>query len=182
MNKMTGNAVMDTFFMYITHAGDGIVALIIIAITLLMNARNGLFLFIAYAVSGLITTAIKNLSPESFRPHFAFHEYLHSYPINYIDGVEMLAKNSFPSGHSTTAFAVFLSLALFTKNKALKVTFLLIAILSAFSRTYLSQHWLVDITVGSLIGFTTAVLFYFVLISPNRLQKINKPLMNIFNN
>ncbi|MBK7818890.1 MAG: phosphatase PAP2 family protein [Sphingobacteriaceae bacterium] len=181
MNKMTGNAVMDTFFMYITHAGDGIVALIIIAITLLMNARNGLFLFIAYAVSGLITTAIKNLF-RILSPTFCFPRIPHSYPINYIDGVEMLAKNSFPSGHSTTAFAVFLSLALFTKNKALKVTFLLIAILSAFSRTYLSQHWLVDITVGSLIGFTTAVLFYFVLISPNRLQKINKPLMNIFNN
>jgi membrane-associated phospholipid phosphatase len=181
MNKLTGNPVVDTFFVYVTYAGDGIVAMVIIAITLLLNARKGLFLLVAYAVSGIITTLIKKFSPEAFRPHFAFHEYLHSYDINYIEGVEMLAQNSFPSGHSTTAFAIFISLALVTANKALKLIFLLIAVLSAFSRTYLSQHWLVDITVGSLIGSMSAFLFYSILIAPDRLQSLDKPVLKIFN-
>jgi membrane-associated phospholipid phosphatase len=181
INKLTGNPVIDVFFKYFTHLGDGLVAIIIAAIILLLNARNGIYVLTTYLVSGITTTILKKQIFDVDRPHFVFHEYLYHYKINYIEGVDMLGMRSFPSGHSTSAFAIFISLALITENKILKLTFFLIAFLAAFSRTYLSQHWLVDITVGSLIGTIASIIFYFVFIKPNRFQKLDKPLLKIFN-
>lgn len=91
----------------------------------------------------------------------------------------MVGQNSFPSGHATSAFAVFTCLALLTKNSYLKIIFFIIAVIAAFSRTYLSQHWLVDVTIGSLIGTIAATLFYFIIIQTNKLQNLNKPLLNL---
>lgn len=42
INKLTGNPVVDVFFKYFTHLGDGLVAIVIAAIILLLNARNGI--------------------------------------------------------------------------------------------------------------------------------------------
>ena len=181
INKLTGNPVIDVFFKYFTHLGDGLVAIIIAAIILLLNARNGIYVLTTYLVSGITTTILKKQIFDVDRPHFVFHEYLYHYKINYIEGVDMLGMRSFPSRHSTSAFAIFISLALITENKILKLTFFLIAFLAAFSRTYLSQHWLVDITVGSLIVTISSIIFYFVFIKPNRFQKLDKPLLKIFN-
>jgi membrane-associated phospholipid phosphatase len=181
INKLTGNGIVDVFFKYFTHFGDGIVAMIIIAIVLLFNVRSGVFVLLAYASSGLTSSFLKKQVFDVDRPHFVFHEYLTQYKIHYVEGVEMLGFRSFPSGHSTSAFAVFMSLALITENKLLKFTFFLIALLAAFSRTYLSQHWLVDITAGSILGTLAAIIFYFIFIAPNRLQNLNKPLLSVFN-
>jgi len=181
INKLTGNAVIDVFFKYITHLGDGLVAIMIAAIILLLNARKGLYVLATYLTSGITTTILKKHIYDIDRPHFVFHEYLTHYKVNYIEGVDMLGMRSFPSGHATSAFAIFISLALATENKILKFTFFAIAFLAAFSRTYLSQHWLVDITVGSFIGTLFAIMFYFIFMTPNKFQKSDKPLLKIFN-
>ncbi|MBP9067924.1 MAG: phosphatase PAP2 family protein [Bacteroidia bacterium] len=181
INKLTGNPIMDVFFKYFTHIGDGLVAIVIAVIIILFNARNGLYILTAYLTSGITTTLLKKHIYDIDRPHFVFHEYLYHYKVNYIEGVDMLGMRSFPSGHSTSAFAIFISLALITENKILKFIFFAIAFLAAFSRTYLSQHWLVDITVGSIIGTSFAILFYFIFINPNKFQKLDKPLFKIFN-
>jgi membrane-associated phospholipid phosphatase len=97
--------------------------------------------------------------------------------LKYIEGVYMVGQNSFPSGHSTSAFALFTCLALITENKLLKIIFIAFALTAAFSRTYLSQHWLVDVTFGSLIGTLSAVIFYFIFIDNNKLEKLNTPLV-----
>jgi membrane-associated phospholipid phosphatase len=38
---------------------------------------------------------------------------------------------------------------------------LFLAALGAYSRVYLSQHFLSDVCVGSIIGFTTPFLIYY---------------------
>ena len=70
----------------------------------------------------------------------------------------MHAMNSFPSGHTITAFAIFIILAMVVKKQYLKVLFTLTAILAGFSRVYLSQHFLEDIFLGALIGVAIALL------------------------
>jgi membrane-associated phospholipid phosphatase len=47
-----------------------------------------------------------------------------------------------------------------TKDNRLKVLCLPAATAVAFSRVYLSQHFLMDIYAGSIIGVTAAVLVY----------------------
>jgi membrane-associated phospholipid phosphatase len=181
INRLVGDPFVDTFFKYITHAGDGFVAAMIAVIVLLLNAKKGLFLSVTYVVCGLTSSLLKNYVFDENRPHFMFDAYHPEHKITYVEGVDLLAKNSFPSGHATSAFAIFTALALATDNKALKLVFFLLAFLAAFSRTYLSQHWLEDITLGSLIGTVGALLFYFLIMPPNKFQKLDKPLLKVFN-
>lgn len=179
INALVGNITLDSFFKYFTHVGDGIFAVIIAIFIFIFNKRNGLFILSSYIVSGLFTSLLKNFFYSDVnRPHFVFGYFVQNIKLKYIEGVEMVGQNSFPSGHSTSAFALFTCLALITENKLLKIIFFIIALLAAFSRTYLSQHWLVDVTFGSLIGTISAVVFYFIFISNNKLEKLNKPLLN----
>lgn len=177
INKLVGNPLVDAFFKYFTHVGDGVVAAMIGLLVLLKNIKQGVFILSTYIVSGLMTSFLKNyIFYDVNRPHFVFGFYFPNTQINYVDGVDMMGLNSFPSGHSTSAFALFTCLALLTKSKPLKFIFLIFAFLAAFSRTYLSQHWLVDITAGSLIGTITSIVFYYVFIETDKMQKLNKPL------
>jgi membrane-associated phospholipid phosphatase len=42
------------------------------------------------------------------------------------------------------------------------VVLLVLAALGAYSRVYLSQHFLSDVCVGSIIGFITPFLMYYL--------------------
>ena len=79
-----------------------------------------------------------------------------------VSGVHMHSSYSFPSGHAATIFAMCLILAGFTRNKTLKILFLFIAFLVAFSRVYLSQHFLTDMYAGSFIGILSSVLIFVI--------------------
>jgi membrane-associated phospholipid phosphatase len=49
---------------------------------------------------------------------------------------------------------------------------LILAALGAYSRVYLSQHWLSDVCTGSIIGFVTpCLMFYF---GKNKILKLDK--------
>ncbi len=178
INKLVGNSIVDTFFKYFTHFGDGVFAIILCVLILLFNIRKGIFVLGTYILSGTTTSILKNYCYDVNRPHFVFGYFLSDTKVNYIEGVDMMGLNSFPSGHATSAFAIFTSLALVSNNKLLKIVFFVFAFLSAFSRTYLSQHWLVDITIGSLIGTLFSLTLYFSFYQSNKLQNLNKPLFN----
>jgi membrane-associated phospholipid phosphatase len=87
--------------------------------------------------------------------------------LHLVDGVQMLSYNSFPSGHSATIFALCLCLAAFSGLNRWKVVLFFIAVLVAFSRIYLSQHFLSDTYFGSMIGVLIASITYI------RLNNIN---------
>ncbi|RZK40560.1 MAG: phosphatase PAP2 family protein, partial [Hymenobacter sp.] len=73
-------------------------------------------------------------------------------PLHIVEGVVMGTLKSFPSGHSTSAFSVFLLLTLLVKNKRWGYVFLLLAAAAAYSRVYLAQHFVEDVYAGSLLG------------------------------
>lgn len=176
VNAVVGNPYIDAFYKYFTHVGDGVFAVFIGVIVLVFNIRNGLYVLLSYSIAGGLASIIK-WSFNYTRPHHVFYYYHREEPMNYVDGVELVGEHSFPSGHSTAAFSVFTALALLTKNKFLKLVFLIIAINAAYSRTYLSQHWVVDILAGSLIGLTFATLLYFLFYCNKRVvDQFNRPL------
>ena len=96
-----------------------------------------------------------------------------------VEGVKMHHSNSFPSGHASTFFtfctccALILAYYYILKTKQhnhrdwiqfnlLLLLLLIIAALGAYSRIYLSQHFLSDVCAGSIIGFITpCMVFYF---------------------
>ena len=86
--------------------------------------------------------------------------------------------NSFPSGHSTSAFAFFTFLAFYSSANVLKFVYLLIAFIVAFTRLYLFQHFLQDIIAGMILGIIVASFMYGILLyfkqKPYSLSQKNK--------
>ncbi len=81
-------------------------------------------------------------------------------PCHKIDSDEHIIKKpkyySFPSGHTTSSFAVFSVTAFSMSAVALPV--FIIASLIAFSRFYLRVHYLTDIIAGILLGTISGFL------------------------
>ncbi len=95
-----------------------------------------------------------------YRPAKYF-ELFENYKLHLVEGVKIHSLQSFPSGHTATAFSIFLTLALITKNHVLKLFCFVIAVLVAYSRVYLSQHFFVDIAAGTVIGVVFIVLAFY---------------------
>jgi undecaprenyl-diphosphatase len=66
---------------------------------------------------------------------------------------------SFPSGHTMTAFAVAIPMALFYPTLAIGLFFCALSI--AMSRILLGMHFLSDVVAGALIGTGLGYLAYF---------------------
>ncbi len=151
--------IFDVFFKYITNIGDGLFLTFIAVIFLFIRFRYALILGISGTLSGVFTQTLKrSVFSNCDRPAKIIGEY--GYNLNFVDDVKIHYHNSFPSGHSTTVFCLFFCLALFSKNNYFKLIFSIIAIIVAFSRVYLSQHFLIDILVGSFIGLFFSFLTY----------------------
>lgn len=148
----------DSVFPRITFLGDGIFVIGVIILLLFYRFGYSILVAATYAISGIVVQLIKNfISPHIQRPV----PYLEGiYNLHLVQGVQILSSKSFPSGHSASAFALFLCFAFLTKNKLLQFVFFMIACLIAFSRVYLSQHFLIDITTGSAIGAIATIIYY----------------------
>ncbi len=149
----TGNV----FFKHYTDVG-GDIPFYVIGVLLFYRYRIALTLLITQLGTGLIAQSIKRLWNEP-RPVKYFADNYPNVHLHKIEGVNLYVQNSFPSGHTTSAFAFFLVLAYFTKNKALQFLYFILAVLVGYSRVYLSQHFVLDILAGSLIGVSLTILF-----------------------
>ena len=112
-------------------------------------------------ISALMTQTLKHtIFEDVVRPKKFFEGIADLY---FVPGVENYMYNSFPSGHTTSAFALYFSLALLTKNKWIEFLLFTIALTVAYSRIYLSQHFFSDVYAGSLVGMFTTIVVYFVV-------------------
>jgi membrane-associated phospholipid phosphatase len=167
----------DQFFKYVTFLGDGLFYEIILVPLLFIKVRWSIAALISYLFTGLIAQILKHLF-EMPRPKHIFA----SIDLNFVEGVTLYSNFSFPSGHTTSAFSLFLLLTFLFPNKWLSVLFLIAAVFVGFSRVYLMQHFYLDIYVGSIIGvvFTFIVIYFFQKIKPNDQEHwLNKPLQKI---
>lgn len=76
--------------------------------------------------------------------------------------------NSFPSGHTSTAFTTSLLLAFVVRRKWAPYVFTLIAFLVGYSRVYLAQHFVTDVLAGICVGIVSA---YVALLIHERLRQ-----------
>lgn len=179
LNHLVGNAFLNDFFYYVTYFGDGMLAPFLLLAILVYNTRLGIYTTLSFITASLFSQVLKHFFFDDVnRPLFVFQWQYH-YPINYVEGVERYIHNSFPSGHATQAFAIFMCLAFTAKKQPVKLLFFSLAVLTSFSRVYLSQHWLSDITAGSVIGFIFSILYYYLLISRNKLQRFDRPIYKL---
>lgn len=151
------NQEMDDFFMLITNAGNGL--FILAVITWMIVRQKQIWAWqtgVSFLASGLIVQLFKHII-YSPRPKAFFQS---AASIHVIQGVTCTGSSSFPSGHTTSIFALATLLAIYATDKKWGIFFLFIAILTGFSRIYLSQHFPLDVLVGSLIGVFSSVFIY----------------------
>ncbi len=67
---------------------------------------------------------------------------------------------SMPSGHTITVVAAIVPLYLYFKNKYIKFGLIILAMIPAFSRLYVSVHWASDVLTGFLLGSFLAKVIY----------------------
>ncbi len=170
---------MDYFFKYITFLGDGIFYGIILIPLLFVMVRWSIIGLLSYSLTGIVAQILKHIF-ELPRPKHVFS----SLDLNFVEGVVLYSNFSFPSGHTTSAFSLFLLLTFIIPVRWIGVIFFILALLVGFSRIYLMQHFYSDVYVGSILGvlFTIIILYIFHKIKPDdNSHWLNKPLHKLFN-
>lgn len=144
----------DVFFKYFTEAG-GWFPWIVIALALFYKCRVSIFLIGSQLVATIITTPLKHLFNVP-RPSVLLQNL--NYDFHAVEGVKLHTTLSFPSGHTSSAFALFFAIAILAKKPWQKFTCLILACLAGYSRIYLSQHFVQDVLAGSVIGIVAVLL------------------------
>jgi membrane-associated phospholipid phosphatase len=163
LSNRTHSPFFDQFFKYATYLGDGAIIAILTIIFLFVKYRYAIiFLTGSLLTAGIINFLKKVVLGDIYRPSKYFELY-ETYQLHFVEGVKLNTLQSFPSGHTGTAFNVFLMLALIAPKNAQKLILFFAAALVGYSRVYLSQHFLIDITVGSALGVTILLLFFYWL-------------------
>lgn len=144
------NAFWDETMQWITLAGDGWTITVLVLLMFAWKRRYAFFTGIACMFTSGITMLLKYYVYEGEpRPITFFAE---TKKLRILTTIDNSFFDSFPSGHTTVSFAFFFCLALGIKNDWLRLACLIIALAIGFSRIYLSQHFLIDVYAGSVIG------------------------------
>lgn len=148
---------LDRFFTWFTFLGDGIFILLLVLIFFLRkNKFAAVNILFSYALSGLAVQVLKNLFPFP-RPAVLFREAGKEFYA--IPGVTLMNSNaSFPSGHTASAFALMATLLLLYPASKWNPLWIALAAAVGYSRIYLGNHFLVDVTAGALIGTVSAFI------------------------
>jgi membrane-associated phospholipid phosphatase len=148
------SAWADVAAPYVTDIGLGLVTIVIAAIMALFNYRKAFLLGSAYAITSLFAQLIKHIA-RAPRPKLYFHDQLSH--IHFVKGMYIDMTDSFPSGHTVTAFSTAVVITYLLKNKNWSVLLLVAACLVGYSRIYLSEHFFEDVMAGSIIGVLLTV-------------------------
>ncbi len=150
----------DVILKYFTYIGDGIFMIGLGLLLLLLRMRKlGVLMLLSFLLSGLLAQSIKRIE-ERPRPGLYFQN---PDVIHRVDDVLLKGKNSFPSGHTTTAFATFSLLAFASRNKFVQFLYFAIAVTVGYSRIYLGQHFTEDVLMGAAVGFLSSFFLSWLL-------------------
>ncbi len=167
---------LDIFFKYITNLGDGVMMALLLVFLLFYSYKLSIVTAFSIIFQSIIVSIFKRwLYAGLERPTAFFGD---GYSWNFVEGVEVHGSNTFPSGHTTTAFAFFAILVIAFGNRRTILSFLLflLAYLVGFSRVYLLQHFVIDAYFGAIFG-VLSVIFALILMdklfSQNRLNQLH---------
>lgn len=168
----------DTFYRYYTQVAEWFPYVVCVALLLFSRIGDGVFATSALILSALTTQLFKHLI-NAPRPLTWFGVNMPDVQLPLVDGVRMNYWFSFPSGHTTSFFALFFVLCIIVTNYLasnsasdltakrsnsvsglLQALLFVLATLGAYSRIYLSQHFAADIFAGVVVGLGITICCY----------------------
>lgn len=156
----------DIFFRYYTRLAEWFPYILCILLLLFGRVGDGCFASACQAFSALTTQIIKHLLVVP-RPLTWFAEHYPDIQLPLAEGVKMNHWLSFPSGHTTSFFALAFVLSILVSqrynrftNAWLQPTLFVLAALGGYSRIYLSQHFAADVLGGIVIGISITLVCF----------------------
>lgn len=149
INEASKHLISDGLAAHLTELGNGsVVGILALGLTIRYPNIAKRFLIITIA-SGILIAGFKQLfsdpRPAGVLAHTDFH----------IIG-DILKRYSFPSGHTTTAFAMAGFVMLTFASLPLRIFVLLLAVLAGVSRISVGAHWPEDVLAGAPLGLMIA--------------------------
>ena len=156
----------DKIFEYSSYIAEGWIWIPYFIILVGLFKKDTAYILINFLISTLLTQFSKNyIFSSALRPMASG---LDATQIHTVPSVEIHSLNSFPSGHTATAFTLFLLTSYLFPNKYVFVIFLLYALACSYSRVYLAQHFPLDLAGGIVVALVTLPISIFLR------KKLNK--------
>ena len=164
-----GGLLADFFFTYCTYLGDGIIWVAVVVLFVFFRKKLLLLVFSAIIFSTLFVQVSKNfIFANEARPTNAIKEIN---LIHTVKGVELHTNNSFPSGHTTTVFCIYILGCLVIGGNTILIIGFLLALLTGYSRIYLAQHFPLDVGAGMISAVVSIYLSVWIQQLYNNKQK-----------
>ena len=170
----------DIFFRYYIHVAEWFPYVLCVAILLFGRIGDGVMASACMILSALTTQLFKHLI-NAPRPVTWFAQHMPDIQLPLAEGVRMNQWFSFPSGHTTSFFALAFVLCILTTKSlsakqsilyqrsglysisaAVQILLFLAAALGGYSRIYLSQHFAADVLAGTVVGCCISAVCYVV--------------------
>ena len=175
------------FVQIFTELGDGhvVVPMMLLGLVLCFFKKTrkcGMALFLAITIGTLITNGIAKPLFDRPRPYVSLAGDS-SFMQWYTEAGKLTESDrSFPSGHTTAAFEMAVSMFLVFKNKKFKWFFPVIAFFVGCSRLYLMVHYFTDVVGGFICGVIAGILAYYIMTAIMKLlEKSNNKLFKWIN-
>ena len=172
----------DIFYRYYTQVAEWFPYIVCVILLLFSRIGDGVFASAAMILSALTTQLFKNII-NAPRPIKWFELNMPDVQLPFTPGVEVHSWFSFPSGHTTSFFALaFVLCVIFTRSPRnprnprslmsprtyracsylMQTALFFLAALGGYSRIYLSQHFARDVFAGILVGVIVTAVCYAV--------------------
>lgn len=158
----------DIFYRYYTRIAEFLPHIACVLVLLFSSVGNAALASACVACSELTTQIIKHIV-NAPRPVTWFAANMPDVQLPLVEGVRMNHWFSFPSGHTTSFFALFFALSILATEHlsekrsisvAVQLLLFMLAALGGYSRIYLCQHFAADVFGGIAVGLTISVLCY----------------------
>ena len=172
----------DLFYRYYTTLAEWLPYVVCVALLLFGRIGDGIFASSAMLLSTFVTQVSKHIV-NAPRPLTWFTEHFPDVQLPLVEGVRMNLWYSFPSGHTTSFFAMAFAVCILLTQRilqakpvlqrsghtaqrsysaAIQILLFFLAALGAYSRIYLSQHFAADVFAGVLVGVLSTLIAYAV--------------------
>ncbi|MFS0673407.1 phosphatase PAP2 family protein [Ornithinibacillus sp. 179-J 7C1 HS] len=158
INQHFDHKRLNPFFRTITNLGGATFTITAVLLLILLSSgpirTTAIASALALAISHIPVAIMKKLYPRK-RPYLVLeNSHVMENP---------LTDCSFPSGHTTAIFSVVTPFILL--YPILLIALLPIAFLVALSRVYLGLHYPSDIIVGSMLGVSSGIICFYLLVN-----------------